>query len=137
MREGYGYDMTSETAAQRLIQLSTDADTRLWRNNVGEAWLGRNFVVRDGRLVSGDAMRVRYGLCVDSSDLIGPTSVIVTPEMLGTRVAIFTAIEVKSSSGRLSKGQGAFIQMVTGLGGRAGVARDCDEARRIITGANK
>ena len=38
---------------------------------------------------------IQYGLSIGSSDLIGWRSVEVTPEMVGKRVAIFAAVEVK------------------------------------------
>ena len=125
----------SETDPQRLIQLAlTNEHGRCWRNTNGEAWHGRTFAVRDGRLVSGAAQRVKYGLAPGSSDLIGPQSVLITPEMFGQRVAIFTAVEVKSERGRLAPEQRRFIDVIQELGGIAGVARSVEEAQRLVTG---
>lgn len=122
----------SEIDLQRTIQLElSSADIRLFRNNVGEAWQGGNFTIRDGRLVSGHARRVAYGLAVGSSDLIGPRSVIITPQMVGRRVALFGAIETKAKRG-LTPEQRNFIDMVNSLGGCAGFARSIEDARLIL-----
>lgn len=123
----------TETDLQRRIQLSlSDKCTRLFRNNNGEAWLGRTFSVVDGRLVDGKATRIAYGLANGSSDLIGLRSVIVTPDMVGQCVAIFTAVEVKSARGVVADDQRAFVDTVIGLGGRAGIARSLEDAIRIV-----
>jgi ribosomal protein S19 len=39
---------------------------------------------------------VQFGLCKGSADLIGWKRVTVTPEMVGSTVAVFTSIEVKT-----------------------------------------
>lgn len=127
----------TETDIQRRIQLAiTSEHARAWRNNVGEAWLGKNFTVRKGKLVEGQAYRIRYGLAPGSSDLIGLQSVLITPEMVGRRVAIFAAIEVKSERGAPSDEQSKFLDVVMELGGIACIARspqDALEAMRLFT----
>jgi hypothetical protein len=67
---------------------------------------------------------VRYGLAVGSSDLIG----ILSPH--GRMVAI----EVKTSTGRLTTTQKKFLESVRASGGIAGVARSPQEALDIIEG---
>jgi len=76
----------------------------LFRNNVG--------VLRDSR-----GNYVSYGLCSGSSDLIGWKPKVILPEMVGKTVAVFTAIEVKSPHGILSKEQEAFLNAVREAGG--------------------
>jgi len=128
----------SETDIQRRIQIALSwGDARMFRNSVGEAWLGRNFTVRDGRLVDGKAYRVAYGLAPGSSDLIGISRFVITPRMVGRNVGVFTAIEVKSKRGRSSDGQDSFINMVNDLGGISGLARSEDEAREIVNSFTK
>ena len=62
--------------------------------------------------------KVRAGLDVDgSSDLIGWHSVIITPEMVGKKVAVFMACEVKTDTGRLSETQAKFLENVRKAGG--------------------
>lgn len=68
--------------------------------------------------------KITVGIGPDgASDLIGFKSVIVTPDMVGKRVAIFTAIESKTDEGRLEKDQLDFLKAVEGYGGIAAVAR--------------
>lgn len=76
-----------------------------------------------------DLMRkVRAGLDVDgSSDLIGWRSVIITPDMVGKKVAVFVACEVKTEKGRLSETQEKFINNVRAAGGIGLVQRGNQE----------
>ena len=109
---------SDESAIQQAIRLLSRGPVRLFRNNTG--------ALKDqtGRLV-------RYGLCTGSSDLLGFRSLEITPDMVGTTVAVFTAIEVKDR-GRATPEQQAFIAMVQAAGGLAGVARSVDDARSIL-----
>jgi hypothetical protein len=111
----------SEQQIQQHIRLtcSTGA-TRLFRNNTG--------TLRDanGRPVS-------FGLARGSADLIGWTIRTVTPEMVGTQVAVFTSIEVKTATGRLRPEQQQWLDAVQAAGGIAGVARSVEDALRITT----
>jgi hypothetical protein len=111
----------SEQSIQQHIRLtcSTGA-TRLFRNNTG--------TLRDqhGRPVS-------FGLARGSADLIGWTIRTVTPEMVGTQVAVFTSIEVKTPTGRLRPEQQQWLDAVQAAGGIAGVARSVEDALRITT----
>lgn len=126
----------SETTIQRRIQIAlSDTTTRLWRNNVGAAWQGRAEHVGTVVTLYGPR-RVEYGLCPGSSDLIGLRSVEITPDMVGQRVAIFCAVEVKSKTGRPTDEQSAFIKTVNYLGGRAGIARSEDDAKIVVDGGN-
>lgn len=114
-------DLKTETDAQNTIRVkASQANERAWRNNVGA-----------GKTDTGSY--VRYGLCNDtpavnkvlkSSDLIGIRPVLITAEMVGGIIGQFTAREVKrpgwqyTGKGR-EPAQGAFIQMITALGGYA------------------
>lgn len=102
-----------------MYRISHIPGVRLFRNNVGMA------IQQDGR-------RIRYGLFPGSSDLIGWKSVEITPEMVGRKVAVFTAVEVKTPKGRLSAAQKNFIDVVREHGGIAGVARTKAEGIDLI-----
>ena len=113
--------MASEQSIQQHIRLSCSTGaTRLFRNNTG--------TLRDqhGRPVS-------FGLAKGSADLIGWTMRTVTQEMVGTQVAVFTSIEVKTASGRLTPEQQQWLDAVQAAGGIAGVARSVEDALRITT----
>lgn len=109
----------AESAIMRAIMLACSRGAaRLFRNNVGV------FRTDDGRAV-------KTGLCNGSSDLIGWRSIEVTPDMVGRRVAVFAAIEVKDR-GRPTAEQQRFIGAVLSAGGIAGVARSVAEAEALL-----
>jgi len=109
-----------EADLSRLIQLelSKNSDVRLFRNNVG--------VLKDE-----NGQHVRYGLCTGSSDLIGWTAMTVTPCMVGKKIAVFTAQEVKTPTGYPSKEQKLFIAAVIKAGGIAGIVRSVEDALKL------
>jgi len=72
------------------------------------------------------------GLCVGSSDLIGFKSVVITPEMVGTKVAIFLAPEVKTVKGKASPEQINFLNMVNSMGGIAFITTNEAEAEQLV-----
>jgi hypothetical protein len=95
--------------------------------------LGRLQVVTFNNPVGFDHVRkIHFGLCEGSSDLIGWVPRIVTPEMVGSRVAVFLAIETKTKRGVVSNEQQSFIDAVNEAGGKAFVARGVEEAVRKL-----
>ena len=62
----------------------------------------------------------------------GWTTRTITPEMVGQQVAVFTSIEVKSSTGRVRPEQQQWIDAVQAAGGIAGVARSVEDAERLL-----
>ena len=54
--------------------------------------------------------------------------------MVGTRLAVFTSIEVKTPTGRVSSFQQSWLEAVLAAGGIAGIARSVPDALRIATG---
>jgi hypothetical protein len=124
--------MTTEKDLQNKILLAVGrGDTRLFRNQVGTGWYGCIDVRGRGDVLIRGARPLRAGLCPGSSDLIGWRTVTVTPEMVGRRIAVFAAVEVKSARGRISAEQQQFLEVVRSAGGIAGVARSVEEARRL------
>ena len=90
---------------------------------------------------------VRYGLANESSkqnenfkssDLIGIASIIITPQMVGQRIAVFTAVEVKKEGWTFNPrdkrevAQLAFINWVKKLGGFAGFAQSIQDLKKIL-----
>ena len=125
----------NESASSSHIRLTAaQLGVDLWRNNVGAC------TDKDGRLI-------RYGLCNDSaglnkriksSDLIGITPVLITPDMVGQMVGVFTAVETKASDWQFMPNdqraiaQAVFHDIVKNAGGRAGFARNAQELRMIV-----
>lgn len=100
-----------------------------------------------GALPDENGRPVRYGLgniskqmneVLKSSDEIGMTSVIITPEMVGQKIAVFTAVECKKPGWKFNpkdkreSAQKNFIDMVLNAGGYAGFASCVDEFVKII-----
>jgi hypothetical protein len=115
--------MSSEQHIQQHIRLAcSTGSVRLFRNNTG--------VLRDqhGRPVS-------FGLCKGSADLIGWTTRTITADMVGQQVAVFTSIEVKTASGRLTPEQRQWLTAVETAGGIAGVARSVADAEALLRNA--
>ena len=124
-----------EAALLKKIQLNFgNGDTRLFRNNVGSAFLGPHFWTADGGVLIQNPSRVTYGLCEGSSDLIGWRSRTITHTDVGKTIAQFVAIEVKSAAGKLSKTQEAFLRTATDAGAVAGMVKTVDEAKRLLKG---
>lgn len=113
----------AETDLQQRIRLAlgTQPDLRIFRNQVGSLPDPRT-----GRLVT-------FGLARGSADLIGWRTITITPDMVGRRIAVFTSIEVKTPTGRLTPAQHAWLGAARAAGGIAGVARSVDDALRIVT----
>jgi len=112
----------AETTLQQQIRLAVGIhpDARLYRNQVGSLPDPRT-----GRLVT-------FGLARGSADLIGWRTVTITQAMVGTRLAIFTSIEVKTPTGRIRPEQQAWLDAVTQAGGLAGIARSVDDALQMF-----
>jgi len=136
--------MTAENKVMKEIQVQLvkeDPFLRLWRNNVGKAWVGGPVLksheaftatVLPGDVLIRNARPFHAGLCEYSSDLIGLQRIIITPEMLGRAVGVFAAVEVKHGRGVVSEGQHDFVNMIRALGGIGVVARSIAEAREGI-----
>jgi hypothetical protein len=112
----------AETDIQQRIRLAvgTRSDLRLFRNNTG--------TLPDPRT----GRPVQFGLARGSADLIGWRTITITPEMVGQRVAVFTSIEVKTTTGHLTPAQQTWMGTVRGAGGIAGVARSVRDANEIV-----
>ena len=131
---------TPEARVQDAIRLCASKNGAiLWRNTVGA------LKDENGRLI-------RYGLCNDtkklnenikSSDLIGITPVMITDEMVGSLVGVFTAVEVKKSdwkflqSDKRACAQLKFGQIVIAKGGIFTFANSEEQYEKAITGKRK
>ena len=124
-----------ETNIQNRILLAvSNGKTRLFRNNTLQATAGQIASRNGSTWVIKNARAVRVGLCPGSSDLIGFKTITITPEMVGKQIAVFTAVEVKTKTGRVSKQQKKFISLIKNAGGLAGVARSPEQAKEILNG---
>ena len=111
--------MTEQQIQQQIRIACSNGDTRLFRNNTGT-------------LKDQNGRPVQFGLCKGSADLIGWRTVTVTPEMVGTQVAVFLSIEVKTPTGRLRHEQQQWLDAVQAAGGISGVARSVEDAATLL-----
>jgi hypothetical protein len=121
--------MTETTVIQPQVRLAaSEAGYTLWRNNTGLAYTGREVVeLSSGSVMIHDPRRIRFGLCKGGSDLIGFRPVVITEDMVGTTIAQFAAIEVKTPRKRPTADQQHFIDFVNQAGGHAFVARSAED----------
>jgi hypothetical protein len=131
----------SEIQNAILLRYGREPDLTLWRQNTGVAqeqpWKREHLerlvgMLRVGRLAEALSLLVsllrekprftRYGLAVGSADIVG----IVGPR--GT----FLALEVKTPTGRVSKEQQQWLDIVNRRGGVARVVRSVEEAGAAI-----
>lgn len=112
----------TEAAIQQQVRLAlARAGAVAFRNNIGAYTDPKTNRV------------IKYGVCnPGGSDLIGWTPVLVTPDMVGQTLAVFTAVEVKAPSGRPTEHQLNFIAQVLKAGGLAGIARSAADAVAIL-----
>ena len=107
--------MKESTLLQQVrLESGKHPNLRLFRNNVG----------------FDDVRKVRYGLIPGSGDLIGWKTITITPEMVGTKLAVFTSVETKSATGKERANQKQWAENVTAAGGISCLVRklsDFDE----------
>ena len=111
-----------ETNLQQEIRLAVGQipNLRLFRNQVGQ--LPHPITNR----------YVQFGLAKGSSDLIGFKTVKITEDMVGTNIAQFISLEVKTNTGRISKIQQNWLTLIKNSGGISGVVRSIDDAIKIL-----
>ncbi len=126
--------LPEERASLKIRKRASNWFCRLFRNNNGRL---PNPYSEKGRWI-------RFGLGNEtdkfsqemrSSDYIGPTTIVITQNMIGSKIAIFTSIECKKPGFKQKKkyskkereyGQSNWIDMVNHVGGIAGFA-SCPE----------
>ncbi len=125
-----------EIQNRALLALSK-GPTRLFRQNTAMGWAGK-VISRNGNAITiANARPLHAGLCRGSADTIGWHSIEIIPEMVGTKVAVFAAIEFKSKGQRPTAEQGQFGGQVLTAGGIFGVAWSVEDAVEIMEGFDK
>jgi hypothetical protein len=133
--------MESPLLKKIMLALGTLPGVRSFRNNVALAAAGRiqwikrveTVTLQAGDAVVRNARPLHAGLVKGSGDLIGWKRVTITPEMVGTDVAVFMSVEVKDGDkGKTSTDQNHWRNVVIDFGGIAIVARsEADAVEQI------
>lgn len=125
----------NEAKVQADIQIqAVSLGCHLMRNNSGA------FQDNSGRLVRFGLGNVskQHSERIKSSDLIGFTRVVITPEMVGHTVAIFTAFEIKAPSFKITasdkraRAQLAFIEWIGLSGGIAAMLTSVADLPKVL-----
>lgn len=109
----------SEASVQQQIRLDASRrGVRLFRNNVGACKDDTGRLIRYG--LANDSAQVNAR--IKSSDLIGITPIIITPEHIGMTMGVFTSIEVKKTGWTYrgtdrEEAQLRWLILVSGMGG--------------------
>lgn len=133
-----------ESVEMKRIQISASkTGFRLFRNNSGVGWVGKATHGNPGRpiqvVVGPDDVYIRNarplhaGLCKGSSDLIGLLPLEITQDMVGKKMAVFLAAEVKRPGQHPTVEQSSFIEFVKSNGGIAGVVTSEEDVERMIS----
>lgn len=121
---------------RRLQKLASSLGARLFRQNTGQAWVGKvERGPRTVRLNAGDVVirnaRPFHAGFTGMSDLGGWVPVKITPDMVGSTIARYAQVEVKENA-RPTKEQIAWIDAVNKAGGVAGIARNDEDLHNIL-----
>lgn len=123
--------MKEQNILKTILLAVCNGPVRLWRQNAGQGWVGKVKRIDADTVLIRHAQPLRAGFR-GLSDLGGYKTVTITPEMVGQKVAVYCAVEVKTPTGRTTKEQKAFLRRVTDAGGMAGIARSAEEAQAIL-----
>lgn len=122
----------SGTNLNNSIRLALSRVSILFKNNRGKGWFGKGAKMRDGSVLIPAPRWLEFGLVNGASDSIGWTPKVITPDMVGKTVAVFTGIDGKFGKDTASDEQKIFVANVLRDGGIAGFARTENEARALV-----
>ena len=128
--------MKDESQVQQEVQIEAmKLGCTLMRNNSGSFTDDTGRVVRFGL----GNISASHNKLTKSSDLIGITKIVITQEMVGQTIGVFTAIVVKKEGWNENKkfderelAQQNFISWVVLNGGIAGFASSVDKLKNIL-----
>lgn len=125
-----------EHAIQNAIRNALAGKCLLFRANIGQAWTGTEFIkLPNGDLLIRNPRPFSTGLPPGFGDLFGLAPRIITPDMIGSKVGVYIAADVKTSTGRLTDKQAAYLRAVNDNGGAADVWRTVEHALATVARA--
>ena len=124
----------SEHEIQNEIRVAVGAKqaATIFRANVGQAWAGELEKQTGNQVTLNDARRFSTGLPNGFPDLFGFKSITVTPDMVGSKLAVFVFLEVKTTRGRASAAQKHMHEFLQQAGAVGGIARSAGDALKIL-----
>lgn len=129
----------SEADLMRRLQITASRlGARLFRQNVGVGWIGKiirkpgTYTLGPNDVLIRNARPFHAGV-EGMSDLGGWVSVEVTPDMVGSTLAVVAQAEIKENA-RATPAQISWIAAVNKAGGRAGIARNEQDLADILAG---
>lgn len=126
--------MSDESEVQQHIQIeASKLGNKLFRNNSGGCKDATGRVIYYGLGVISSQQNKYF----KSSDLIGFTPITITPDMVGRKLAVFTAVEVKKTKWKYMAterevAQKKFLDVVNMNGGIAIFANSIDSYKKAI-----
>ena len=130
--------MTEKDNEKRVLKNAPRINQRLFQNRVAGAWVGDSQVWQGSNLLLKNARPIKSGFGPGSSDLIGWTTVTITEEMVGRKMAVFTAVEVKRPAqpgkpkGKPSDKQMNFLRVVNDSGGIGSLAYSPEDVNHSV-----
>lgn len=136
----------SENTVLRRIWLALGRISILFRIQTGRAWISADgsapITLDDGSIILRNPRPITLGFGMTNGramkgvgDLGGYTSILITPDMVGCLVAVFTCIEVKEDEDAHRRTeQKNFVCQVQAAGGIAGFAHSPEMAVEIVSG---
>lgn len=119
--------MSEKPLITKVILKFSEFGYRLFRINTGLAWQGDVQKLDDGNILIRNPRPFRAGI-KGMPDTIGFITLTVTPEMVGRKFAIFTALEMKHGKTKTTPEQINFLSMVEEKGGISAIVRDEQDA---------
>lgn len=134
--------MSDHAFLTRLLLAVSRGPVRMFRNNVGQGWVGKSWrcpsrqsvMLESGDVVIRKARPLHAGLVEGSGDLIGWASREIKPEHVGQTWAVFASLEAKEGAGRLSAEQKNWRAQVLQAGGIAAEVRSIEDAVAAVGG---
>lgn len=112
----------------KKTEAAIQAEVQLYMSSIGAPVFRNN----NGAYKTESGRFIRYGVGgTGGSDLIGITPITITPEMVGRTIGVFTALEVKTKTGRPTEAQTLFIKAIRRAGGIAGIVRSSEDAKKL------
>lgn len=125
----------SEHKIQNEIRNALAGECLLFRANVGKGWTGDVHRLPNGDILIKNPRPFDTGLPPGFGDLFGLAPRIITADMVGSKVGVYIAADVKSATGRLTNRQAAYLHAINMYGGCADVWRSPDDALATVARA--